>query len=62
MIGKPAQYASARRTQDYVFDYTVTIDISDRGGHPNPNRTSDWFVGKGHETFAPMVGAMRRTT
>jgi 2-keto-4-pentenoate hydratase/2-oxohepta-3-ene-1,7-dioic acid hydratase in catechol pathway len=54
VIGKPARYVSAQRAQDYVFGYTVTIDISDRGGHPNPNRTSDWFVGKGHETFAPM--------
>jgi len=32
------------------------MDISDRGGRPpggNP-LTSDWFVGKGHDTFAPM--------
>jgi 2,4-diketo-3-deoxy-L-fuconate hydrolase len=32
------------------------MDISDRGGRPpggNP-MTSDWFVGKGHDTFAPM--------
>jgi 2-keto-4-pentenoate hydratase/2-oxohepta-3-ene-1,7-dioic acid hydratase in catechol pathway len=31
------------------------MDISDRGGRPpggNP-LTSDWFVGKGHDTFAP---------
>lgn len=53
VIGKPARYVSAKRAQDYVFGYTVTIDISDRGGRPG-SRTSDWFVGKGHETFAPM--------
>ena len=53
VIGKPARYVSAKRAQDYVFGYTVTIDISDRGGRPG-ERTSDWFVGKGHETFAPM--------
>jgi 2-keto-4-pentenoate hydratase/2-oxohepta-3-ene-1,7-dioic acid hydratase in catechol pathway len=53
VIGKPARYVSAKRAQDYVFGYTVTIDISDRGGRPG-TRTSDWFVGKGHETFAPM--------
>jgi 2-keto-4-pentenoate hydratase/2-oxohepta-3-ene-1,7-dioic acid hydratase in catechol pathway len=53
VIGKPARYVSANRAQDYVFGYTVTIDISDRGGRPG-SRTSDWFVGKGHETFAPM--------
>jgi 2-keto-4-pentenoate hydratase/2-oxohepta-3-ene-1,7-dioic acid hydratase in catechol pathway len=53
VIGRPARYISANKAQDYVFGYTVTIDISDRGGRPG-DRTSDWFVGKGHETFAPM--------
>ena len=53
VIGRPARYVSAKNAQDYVFGYTVTIDVSDRGGRPG-SRTSDWFVGKGHETFAPM--------
>jgi 2-keto-4-pentenoate hydratase/2-oxohepta-3-ene-1,7-dioic acid hydratase in catechol pathway len=53
IIGRPTRYVSASRAQDYVFGYTVTIDISDRGGRPG-SRSSDWFVGKGHETFAPM--------
>ena len=53
VIGRPARYVSASRAVDYVFGYTVTIDMSDRGGRPG-SRTSDWFVGKGHETFAPM--------
>jgi 2,4-didehydro-3-deoxy-L-rhamnonate hydrolase len=53
VIGRPARYVSATKAQDYVFGYTVTIDISDRGGRPG-ERSSDWFVGKGHETFAPM--------
>jgi 2-keto-4-pentenoate hydratase/2-oxohepta-3-ene-1,7-dioic acid hydratase in catechol pathway len=53
VMGRPARYVSAKNAQDYVFGYTVTIDMSDRGGRPG-TRTSDWFVGKGHETFAPM--------
>ena len=56
VIGRAAKYVSAADAQDYVFGYTVTLDISDRGGRPpggNPLR-SDWFVGKGHDTFAPM--------
>jgi 2-keto-4-pentenoate hydratase/2-oxohepta-3-ene-1,7-dioic acid hydratase in catechol pathway len=56
VIGRTAKYVSAANAQDYIFGYTVTIDISDRGGRPpggNP-LTSDWFVGKGHDTFAPM--------
>ncbi|WP_419162945.1 fumarylacetoacetate hydrolase family protein [Candidatus Palauibacter sp.] len=56
VIGRSAKYVSAENAQDHVFGYTVTIDVSDRGGRPpggNP-MTSDWFVGKGHDTFAPM--------
>jgi 2-keto-4-pentenoate hydratase/2-oxohepta-3-ene-1,7-dioic acid hydratase in catechol pathway len=56
VIGRPAKYVSAADAQNYVFGYMVSLDISDRGGRPpggNPT-TSDWFVGKGHDTFAPM--------
>ena len=56
VIGRAAKYVSAANAQDYIFGYTVTVDISDRGGRPpggNPLR-SDWFVGKGHDTFAPI--------
>jgi len=55
VIGKTAKYVSADDAEDYVFGYMVTLDISDRGGRPPggaPFR-SDWFVGKGHDTFAP---------
>lgn len=55
VIGRAAKYVSANDAENYVFGYTVTLDISDRGGRPpggNPQR-SDWFVGKGHDTFAP---------
>jgi 2-keto-4-pentenoate hydratase/2-oxohepta-3-ene-1,7-dioic acid hydratase in catechol pathway len=56
VIGRAARYVSAPQAQDYIFGYMVSIDISDRGGRPpggNPT-TSDWLVGKGHDTFAPM--------
>ncbi len=55
VIGKTAKYVSANDAQDYVFGYMVTMDISDRGGRPpgGARFTSDWFVGKGHDTFAP---------
>ncbi|MDX1492431.1 MAG: fumarylacetoacetate hydrolase family protein [Longimicrobiales bacterium] len=55
VIGKAGKYISANDAEDHVFGYMVTMDISDRGGRPpggNP-LTSDWFVGKGHDTFAP---------
>jgi 2-keto-4-pentenoate hydratase/2-oxohepta-3-ene-1,7-dioic acid hydratase in catechol pathway len=56
VIGRPAKYVSAVDAQDYVFGYTITMDISDRGGRPPGGYgvSSDWFVGKGHDTFAPM--------
>jgi 2-keto-4-pentenoate hydratase/2-oxohepta-3-ene-1,7-dioic acid hydratase in catechol pathway len=56
VIGRAGKYISANNAEAHIFGYTVTMDISDRGGRPpggNP-MTSDWFVGKGHDTFAPM--------
>ena len=55
VIGRTGKYIPAQDAQDYVFGYMVTIDISDRGGRPPGGRGagSDWFVGKGHDTFAP---------
>jgi 2-keto-4-pentenoate hydratase/2-oxohepta-3-ene-1,7-dioic acid hydratase in catechol pathway len=55
VIGKTAKYVSANDAEDHVFGYMVTLDISDRGGRPPGGApfTSDWFVGKGHDTFAP---------
>jgi 2-keto-4-pentenoate hydratase/2-oxohepta-3-ene-1,7-dioic acid hydratase in catechol pathway len=56
VIGRTAKYVSATDAEAYVFGYTVTMDISDRGGRPPGGNSmrSDWFVGKGHDTFAPM--------
>ena len=56
IIGRAAKYVSEEDAQGHIFGYTVTIDVSDRGGRPpggNPN-PSDWLVEKGHDTFAPM--------
>jgi len=55
VIGTTAKYVSADDAEAHIFGYMVTLDISDRGGRPPggaPFR-SDWFVGKGHDTFAP---------
>ena len=55
VIGRAAKYVSATEAENYVFGYTVSIDVSDRGGRPpgGYGSGSDWFVGKGHDTFAP---------
>src|SRR5688500_16422582 len=56
VIGRTAKYVDANNAQDHVFGYTVHIDVSDRGGRPPGGfgQGSDWFVGKGHDTFAPI--------
>jgi 2-keto-4-pentenoate hydratase/2-oxohepta-3-ene-1,7-dioic acid hydratase in catechol pathway len=59
VFGKSGKYVSASRAYDHVFGYMVAMDVSDRGGRPpggyggNSRNVSDWFVGKGHDTFAP---------
>jgi 2-keto-4-pentenoate hydratase/2-oxohepta-3-ene-1,7-dioic acid hydratase in catechol pathway len=55
VIGKTSKYVSADDAEAHIFGYMVTLDISDRGGRPpgGARFTSDWFVGKGHDTFAP---------
>ena len=55
VFGRAGKYISADRAYDHVFGYMVAMDISDRGGRPpgGYGSGSDWFVGKGHDTFAP---------
>ena len=55
VFGRPGKYISASRAYDHVFGDMVAMDISDRGGRPpgGYGSGSDWFVGKGHDTFAP---------
>ena len=55
VMGQTGKYISANRAYDHVFGYMVAMDISDRGGRPpgGYGQGSDWFVGKGHDTFAP---------
>ena len=55
VFGKSGKYISANRAYDHVFGYMVAMDVSDRGGRPpgGYGTRSDWFVGKGHDTFAP---------
>jgi len=55
VIGRTSKYVSAKDAEAHIFGYMVTLDISDRGGRPpgGARFTTDWFVGKGHDTFAP---------
>lgn len=55
IVGKPAKYAPIANAADYIFGYTVQIDVSDRGGRGDRKMGgSDWLVGKNHDTFGPI--------
>jgi 2-keto-4-pentenoate hydratase/2-oxohepta-3-ene-1,7-dioic acid hydratase in catechol pathway len=55
VIGRTTKYVKSGATNPYIFGYTIQLDISDRGGRPSPSQfNSDWLIGKGHDTFAPM--------
>ena len=54
VIGKTASHVSSDRARDYIFGYTLQNDVSDRAGRPDARHGSDWFIGKSHDTFAPL--------
>jgi 2-keto-4-pentenoate hydratase/2-oxohepta-3-ene-1,7-dioic acid hydratase in catechol pathway len=54
VIGKEANHVPIERAKDYIFGYTLENDVSDRGGRGDARFGSDWLIGKGHDTFAPM--------
>jgi 2-keto-4-pentenoate hydratase/2-oxohepta-3-ene-1,7-dioic acid hydratase in catechol pathway len=55
VIGRPAKYVPVANAADYIFGYTVQIDVSDRGGRGDRKMGgSDWLIGKNHDTFGPL--------
>lgn len=54
VIGKTASGVSIEDAGDYIFGYTIEHDVSDRMGRSDGRYGSDWLIGKGHDTFAPM--------
>jgi 2,4-didehydro-3-deoxy-L-rhamnonate hydrolase len=55
VIGKRAKYVPVANAADFIFGYTVQIDVSDRGGRGDRKMGgSDWLVGKNHDTFGPL--------
>ena len=55
VFGRAGKYISARRGYAPLLGYMVAMGICDGGGRPpgGYGTRSDWFVGKGHDTFAP---------
>jgi 2-keto-4-pentenoate hydratase/2-oxohepta-3-ene-1,7-dioic acid hydratase in catechol pathway len=54
VVGTTAKRVPVERAAEYIFGYTLENDVSDRGGRGDRRHGSDWLVGKGHDTFAPM--------
>jgi 2,4-didehydro-3-deoxy-L-rhamnonate hydrolase len=54
VIGKTASRVSPDRARDFIFGYTLQNDVSDRAGRADARHGSDWFIGKSHDTFAPL--------
>lgn len=55
VIGRQAKYVPIENAADYIFGYTIQIDVSDRGGRGDRKMGgSDWLVGKNHDTFGPL--------
>ena len=56
VIGKQARNVSRNDAFDYIFGYSLMLDISDRGdrGRTTPLYGTDWFSAKSNDTFAPL--------
>ena len=55
VIGTPAKSVSVDSAADYIFGYTIEIDVSDRGGRGDGKMGGpDWLVSKNHDTFGPL--------
>lgn len=55
VIGKTAKHVPIASASEYIFGYTIQIDVSDRGGRGDRKMGgSDWLVGKNHDTFGPL--------
>ncbi len=51
VIGKPCRWAQAESALDYVFGYTIGLDITARDLQ---RRDGQWTRGKGFDTFCPL--------
>jgi 2-keto-4-pentenoate hydratase/2-oxohepta-3-ene-1,7-dioic acid hydratase in catechol pathway len=55
VIGRTASRVPIAQAASYIFGYTLEHDVSDRGGRGDDRYgSSDWLIGKSHDTFAPL--------
>jgi 2-keto-4-pentenoate hydratase/2-oxohepta-3-ene-1,7-dioic acid hydratase in catechol pathway len=54
VVGRTARYVTAAQAADYIFGYTMEMDVSDREARGDNRYGSDWLIAKNHDTFAPL--------
>lgn len=54
VIGRDAKNVPMGKGADYIFGYTLEMDVSDRESRGDTRYGSDWLMGKSHDTFAPL--------
>ena len=54
VIGRNTKRVRSANAADYIFGYTLEMDISDREGRGDTRYGSDWLMGKSYDTFAPL--------
>ena len=56
IVGKPSKDVPVASAADYVFGYSIQMDVSDRGGRGDRKMGGgpDWLIQKNHDTFGPI--------
>lgn len=54
VIGRRAARVPVEQARHHIAGYTLQNDVSDRAGRGDGRHGSDWFIGKSHDTFAPL--------
>lgn len=56
VIGKRAKNVPVASAADFVFGYSIEMDVSDRGGRGDRKMGGgpDWLIQKNHDTFGPI--------
>jgi 2-keto-4-pentenoate hydratase/2-oxohepta-3-ene-1,7-dioic acid hydratase in catechol pathway len=54
VIGRTASRVPVDQARQHIAGYTLENDVSDRAGRGDGRHGSDWFLGKSHDTFAPL--------
>lgn len=54
VVGRTAKFIPPAQAADYIFGYTLQMDVSDREDRGDTRYGSDWLMGKSYDTFAPL--------